>query len=228
MDLNAALKELEKCGTMQNRKVYRRHGVKSEMFGVSFANLNVLKRKIRMDHELALELWDTGNHDARILATMIADPDRMDGDALESWLKDLDNYIVADSFAGLASRTPHVQALMLRWTQSDEEWIGRAGWQTLAILAMREPDLLDDYFEMQLAIIERDIHTRKNRVKDAMNSALIAIGIRNDNLEKKALSTAKAIGNVEVDHGETGCQTPDAAEYILKVKKQRQENQAGK
>lgn len=228
MDLNAALKELEKCGTMQNRRVYRRHGVKGELFGVSFANLNVLKRKIRLDHELALELWNTGNHDARILATMIADPDRMDGDALEAWLKDLDNYIVTDSFAGLASRAPQVQALMERWTQSDEEWIGRAGWQTLAILAMREPDLQDDYFEEHLAIIEREIHTRKNRIKDAMNSALIAIGIRNDKLEKKALAAAKNIDKVEVDHGEIGCQTPDAAEYISNVKKQRQEKQAGK
>jgi 3-methyladenine DNA glycosylase AlkD len=228
MDLNAVLKELEKCGTMQNRKVYRCHGVSGEQYGISFANLNVLKRKIRMDHELAIELWDTGNHDARVLATMIADAERMDDETLGVWLKDLDNYIVTDSFAGLVSRHPRAQELMESWIESDGEWTGRAGWQTLAILAMRDTDLQDDYFAGHLETIERDIHTRQNRVKDAMNSALIAIGIRNEKLEKKALAAAKKIGNVEVDHGETGCKTPDAEEYILKVKEQRQEKQAGK
>jgi 3-methyladenine DNA glycosylase AlkD len=225
MDLKAALKELEKCGTMQNRKVYRRHGVSGEQFGVSFANLNVLKRKIRMDHELALDLWNTGNHDARILATMIADAERVDDEILGVWLKNLDNYIVTDSFAGLVSRHPRAQELMESWIESDGEWIERAGWQTLAILAMRNADLQDDYFSGHLETIERDIHTTKNRVREAMNSALIAIGIRNEELEKMALSAANEIGKVEVDHGETDCQTPDAAEYILKVKKQRQEKQ---
>ena len=138
MDLKTALKELEKCGTMQNRKIYRRHGVSGEQFGVSFANLNVLKRKIRTDHDLALELWDTGNHDARILATMIADAERIKDETLEAWLGDLDNYVISDAFAGLASRTPRAQKLMERWIESDGEWIERAGWQILAILAQKE------------------------------------------------------------------------------------------
>jgi 3-methyladenine DNA glycosylase AlkD len=228
MDLKTALKELEKCGTMQNRKVYRRHGVSGEQYGVSFANLNVMKRKIRKDHDLALELWETGNHDARILATMIADAERMDDETLGAWLKDLDNYVITDSYAGLASRTPRAQELMERWMGSDGEWIERAGWQVLAILAMREADLEDESLSDHLATIKSDIHASKNRVRDAMNSALIAIGIRNEKLEKKALTAAKKIGKVEVDHGETGCQTPDAAEYILKVKEQRKEKQAGK
>ena len=65
---------------------------------------------------------------------------------------------------------------------------------------------------------EREIHTRKNRVRYSTNNALIAIGARSSRLEKKALAIAKKIGRVEVDHGETGCKTPDAASYIPKAR----------
>jgi 3-methyladenine DNA glycosylase AlkD len=214
MTLEKALHELEKCGTMQNRKVYRKHGALGELYGVSFANLNVLKRKIRTDQGLAEALWETGNHDARILATMIADDKHIKKDLLENWLKELDNYIVTDSFAGLASRTDEAQELAEGWMKSDDAWIGRAGWQMLAIAAMRNPDLADDYFEERLMVIEAEIHTKKNRVRDAMNLALIAIGIRNEGLKEKAIVAAGRIGTVEVDHGETGCQTPEAIPYI--------------
>lgn len=99
--------------------------------------------------------------------------------------------------------------------------MGRAGWRALAHDAMSDDELPDDYFESYLDIVEKDIHSRKNRVRDAMNSALIAIGTRNPRLEKKALGVAKAIGKVEVDHGETGCKTPEAADYIRKANQRK-------
>ena len=77
-----------------------------------------------------------------------------------------------------------------------------------------------------LATIEGEIHARKNRVRDAMNSALIAIGIRNDALEEQALAAATRIGKVEVDHGETGCKTPDAADYIRRTLDRRRQKAA--
>ncbi|MFH1862493.1 MAG: DNA alkylation repair protein [bacterium] len=229
MTLEKALKELEGCGSPQNRKVYARHGVGRNMYGVSFANLNVLKRKIRVDHDLALALWQTGNHDARVLATMIADEKQISWELLELWAQDLDNYIIADSFAGLAARMAEARAAIERWTASDHEWISRAGWQLLAILAMRAPDLTDDYFDPWLNLIATSIHSRKNRVKDAMNSALIAIGIRNGTLRQRALAVAGRIGKVEVDHGKTDRQTPDAIEYIAMTweRKKTQEKNSG-
>ncbi|MBU0517619.1 DNA alkylation repair protein [bacterium] len=214
MTLEKLMSELEKCGTMQNRKVYRKHGVTRDQFGVSFANLNVLKRRIRKAQDLAEALWATGNHDARILATMIADENDMTADLLETWAKDLDNYIISDSFAGIASRAKDAQVLMKGWMASDEEWICRAGWQMLAITAMRNPDLEDAFFKEQLKLIENNISGAKNRVKDAMNSALIAIGIRNESLKAEAIAAAKRIGKVEVNHGDTDCKTPEAVPYI--------------
>jgi 3-methyladenine DNA glycosylase AlkD len=70
----AVLRELEGLGTAQNRKVYGWHGVKTPMFGVSFAHLNKIDKRIKTDHELAREPWASGNHDARVLAALIADP----------------------------------------------------------------------------------------------------------------------------------------------------------
>ncbi|HEX7343423.1 MAG TPA: DNA alkylation repair protein, partial [bacterium] len=72
-------------------------------------------------------------------------------------------------------------------------------------------------FEKFLTIIEREIHRSKNRVREAMNGALIAIGMRNEKLQKQAIAAARRIGKVVVDHGETGCKTPDAEAYILKA-----------
>ena len=77
MNVKQALAKLKALGTAQNRKVYARHGVTREAFGVSYANLGKLVREIKVDHELALGLWKSGNHDARVLATMVADPEEV-------------------------------------------------------------------------------------------------------------------------------------------------------
>ena len=217
MDANEVMHELQALGTEQNRKIYRRHGIGENMFGVSYANLGALKKKIKTDHALAQALWASGNHDARVLATMIADPAQMTDRDLEAWAKDLDNYAIVDNFVGLAAKTAFVRKKAGQWSKSKDEWIGRAGWHLVGQLAMRDPDLPDDDFEARLAVIERDIHTRKNRVREAMNNTLIAIGIRNAALQKKAIAAARRIGAVDVDHGETGCKTPDAVPYILKA-----------
>ena len=221
MTHNEVIKQLKAFGTEQNRKVYKRHGVVGDLYGVSYANLGKLKKTIKVDHEMAEKLWATGNHDARVLATMIADPAKASDRLLNAWAKDLSNYVLTDAFSGFVMRTSFVRKKMEQWTHSKKEWAGRMGWQLLAYLAMKDTELTDEFFESHLETIERDIHSGKNRVKDAMNSALIAIGIRNNKLKKKALSAAKRIGKIEVDHGETGCKTPDAAEYIRKASERK-------
>jgi 3-methyladenine DNA glycosylase AlkD len=215
--LQEALRQLEALGTEQNRKVYRRHGVGENAYGVSYAALEKLKKAIKKDHALAVELWATGNHDARILATMIADPRKMTGEDLDAWAEGLGNSVETDAFSKLAAGSPLIRQKIDRWTEADHEWIESAGWNLLAHLALKDGGAPDDDFEKHLAVIERDIHTRKNRVRYAMNSALIAIGGRNETLMRKALAAAARIGKVAVDHGETGCKTPEAADYIQKM-----------
>lgn len=221
MTVNEMLDELKSLGSEQTCKTYKRHGVKGDMFGVSYANLGKIKKKIKVDHKLAEQLWATGNHDARILATMIADPKQVNDKMLEAWAKDLDVYALTDAFAKLVSATALARKKMEKWTKSKHEWIGATGWQLASLIAMNDRELADDYFESYLSLIESNIHNSKNRVRHSMNGALIAIGLRSPGLEKKALAAAKKIGAVTVDHGETGCKTPDVAEYIQKAKHRR-------
>ncbi len=96
---------------------------------------------------------------------------------------------------------------------------------------MQDNGLPDAYFEKYLGIIESKIHSDKNWVKYAMNNALINIGVRNRILERRAIAAAKRIGRIEVDHGETGCKTPDAVPYIKKTvayKKKKTRKQGGR
>lgn len=217
MDVQEALDTLKSLGTEQNRKVYRRHGAADDVYGVSYADLKNLKKKIKVDHDLAEGLWAAGNHDGRILGAMVADPERMDGGALDRWAQRLRSRPEADAFADVAAASPGAREALERWIESDEEWVASAGWKVLARLAQNDKSLPDEYFERHLARIERDIHSEKNWVRYDMNNALIAIGIRNPGLEEKAVAAAQRIGKVKVDHGETGCKTPDAAPYIKKA-----------
>jgi 3-methyladenine DNA glycosylase AlkD len=221
MTIQQAVAELQNLGTEQNRKVYRRHGVEGKLYGVSFANLRKLTKEIKTDHELARRLWASGNHDARVLATMIADPAETSAALLDSWKDGLDNYIVSDAFAKFVAATPLARESAERWTQSKKEWIGRAGWMLLAHLALHDTSLSGDYFLPYMETIEQGIHASPNRSRDAMNSALIAMALRSPDLEHKAIAAARRIGKVEVDHGETSCKTHDAEAYILKARSRR-------
>ena len=227
MEFEAVIEELKAAGTEQNRKIYARHGVKHKLYGVSFANLGKLKKKIKVDHSLAQVLWATGVHDARILATMVADPAQADDAMLEAWAGDLGDYVITDAFSDYVFQTPLAWQKMEVWIHSDDEWIGQAGWRLVAKFAMQDSDLPDAYFEDLLEEIKAEIHTRKNRVREAMNSALISIGIRNTLLQVEALDVAGKIGKVVVDHGQTSCKTPDATAYILKTVKRREEKARG-
>ncbi len=221
------LRQLESLGTEQNRKVYRRHGVSANLFGVSYAHQHKLAKALKGNHPLALELWASGNHDARVLATLIADPAQGDDPLLDEWVSDVDSYGLTDAFAGFAGKTDRARDKAEQWRQAAAEWPGRAGWQLVAHLAMQDKDLPDAYFRARLEDIEGEIHTRKNRVRDAMNNALIAIGIRNAALEPPALAAAARIGKVVVDHGQTGCKTPDAAAYIQRTLARRRQKGSG-
>ncbi len=223
MDYLELMSQLKALGTEQNCKIYKKHGATGELYGVSFANLEKLKKQIKVDHQLALKLWDSSNYDARILATMIADPKAATDTMLENWLSNIDCPPLSDQFSTYVSKTSLVEEKIEKWASSDDEWIGCTGWNLLAKLAVTEKILPDEFFEKYLNIIEKDIHTRKNYIKSSMNKALIAIGVVNSNLEEKALKVAAKIGKVEVDHGDTSCKTPDAAEYIKKTLAHREQ-----
>lgn len=217
MTKKETIARLKALGTAQNRKTYKRHGILGPLYGVSYANIGKLARKIKVDQALAESLWATGNHDARILATYIADPSAMKSSQIDAWAKELDDYVLAGAFSKLVARSGFVTKKAEKWSRARSEFLGQVGWSLVAALALGDEPRPNVWFEEKLRTIESEVHARPNRTRYAMNTALIGIGVRNATLEKKAVAAAKRIGKVEVDHGETSCTTPDAVAYIKKT-----------
>ena len=216
MELQEVMDTLRSKGKPNTATVYARHGVTEECLGVSYADLGALARRLKVNHALALGLWETGVHDARVLAGKIADPARMTRAEIEGWLADTHNYVINDAVSGLAGRMPEAAEMAREWIASENEWKGAAGWTMIAQLATGG-HLEEDEARGLVETIRAGIHEAKNRTRYSMNSALIAIGGSMPALREPAMEAARAIGKVEVDHGETGCKTPDAAGYIKRM-----------
>ena len=217
MTLDEVLHALEKAGSEATRKTYLRHGAREPLFGVKFADLKPLVKRIGADHELAVALWNTKNHDARVLALKIADPARVAPAELDRWARENTMRMCGGYVAMLAAESPHGAAKAREWAASSDATLRAAGWTLAGMLASGDASTPDDWFVQRLAQIEKSIHAAPNAEKEAMNMALITIGGRNEVLRKAALAAAKRIGTVEVDHGDTDCKTPAAGPYIEKM-----------
>lgn len=228
MTYEETMAQLEAAGSEQTRKTYRRHGMTDPMFGVSFATLGAMAKKLKKDQPLALALWASENVDARYLATMVADPARITPALLDAWVREARFHMVATYAAALALHGPQAEAIALAegWIADPAEIVQRAGWSLVAELALAEPALPDGWLDGLLPRIEAAIHAAPNRAKEGMNTALIAIGTRDDRLEGLAIAFARRIGKVEVDHGDTACKTPLAEPYIVKARTHRREKAA--
>ncbi len=217
MTLAEAMAALEKAGSAQTRKTYARHGATEPMFGVSFATLKLLMKRIGVDHELACALWETGNFDARNLAVKVVDPRRMSRADLDRWTRGPVVPWCGTYVAHIAAEGPHARSMADSWLAAPAESMRCAGWSLVGAMAMRDEATPDAWFAERLAEIEKTIHAAPNAQRGAMNQALIAIGCRSAALRKAATAAAKKIGKVEIDHGDTSCKTPDAAPYLAKT-----------
>jgi 3-methyladenine DNA glycosylase AlkD len=215
MEFADVMAELEAAGTEQNRRIYARHGVRGPMFGVSYAALGKLEKKIRRDHSIAVALWGTGNHDARVLACKVADPGQLAVKAAEAWCREIDCYLVADAFSILAAGAAWAPAQARKWSAAKGEWPSAIGWNIVGALADRGA-WTDDELAAFLADIEARIHAAPNRTRYAMLLALIMIGLA-PGMADAAKAAATRIGPVAIDHGETGCKTPEPVSYIDKT-----------
>ncbi len=208
------LAELETAGTAQNRKVYARHGATQPMFGVSYKELGRIGKPLKTDHQLAIELWRSGNHDARVLALRIADPSAITVALALDWLADVDNYILVEALGKLVAQSPVARPISDQLRDDSNEWPASLGWFIVACSAEQAELWTENELEALVFQISDEIGSRPNRVRHEMNGALIAIGLRDDALRRAVLETAAQVCPVEVDHGETGCKTPDVAPYI--------------
>jgi 3-methyladenine DNA glycosylase AlkD len=172
-----------------------RFGIRADKaFRVSVPALRKLARSIGKDHLLAQELWDTGLHEARELATMIADPKQVTEELMERWVKDIDSWDVCDHCCGnLFDKTRFAHRKAREWSRQQEEFVKRASFSLMAALAVHDKAASDAGFIKFLPIIKRESTDERNFVKKAVNWALRQIGKRNRNLNRHAIKMAREI-----------------------------------
>jgi 3-methyladenine DNA glycosylase AlkD len=212
------LETLKKLGKPQTAAIYKRHGAGDNVFGVLTPEIARLQKKIKVDQALAMELWKTGNAEARLLALQVADPQKLTRAGADALVKDGPVRFIGIYLSGLVARSPIAEDTMRAWMKSPDESTREMGYSLIGARLKEDPNSVSDAeAEKALATIEKQIHSSPNWARRAMNGALISIGVYKPALRKKAIAAAKRIGKVDVDHGETSCKTPDAAPYIEKA-----------
>lgn len=217
MTLAEVMRTLEAAGTAQTKKTFLRHGATEPVFGVLFRDLKVLLKRIRVDHDLALALWATGNFDARNLAVKIVDPAKMKPSDLDRWAKESTVAMCTGYVAAVASEGPHGLSRAEAWLVAKDPVQRAMGWSLVAMLAMRDESVPSAWFTARLKELEGSVATATNMQRGTMNQALISIGCRDRALRAAALAAAKRLGPIEVDHGDTACETPVASASIEKA-----------
>jgi len=187
--------QLKRRGSPQAVTGMGRFGIQTGMaFGVSIPQLRDLAKKTGTHHELAQELWKTGIHEARILASMIDDPSRVSEDQMEEWAAGFDSWDIVDGFCGnLFDRTEFAIRKAHEWSKRKEEYIKRAGFVLIAEMAVHDKKASDKTFLDFLPPIVREASDERNFVKKAVNWALRQIGKRNVTLNVAAIKTCAAI-----------------------------------
>jgi 3-methyladenine DNA glycosylase AlkD len=214
--------ELKSLGSESIKKIFLRHGAKEPFYGVKVGDLKKIQKRIKRDHALALELYDTGIGDAQYLAGLIADPPQMTRAQLQKWVKTAAWGMVGEyTVPWVASESRFGAELARTWIDSKKEDITVSGWATWSSLVSITPDEELDLDELVglLDRVEKAIHAAPDRVRYVMNGFVIAVGCFVPELTARAKAVAKAVGPVEVDMGDTSCKVPAALEYIAKVEK---------
>lgn len=166
--------------------------------GVSMPDIRQIARAVGDDHTLALALWKTGIAEAQIVASIIADPDRITQTQAEQWVKTFKSWDVCDQVCqNLFDKTPWAWKVVRVWAKRDEEFIKRAAFSLLACLAWHDTRATDEHFVALFPIIKSAARDERNFVKKAVNWALRNIGKRNRRLHHEAFQLAKEIQGMD-------------------------------
>jgi 3-methyladenine DNA glycosylase AlkD len=169
-----------------------RFGIHTEnALGLSVPQIRSIAKGLGKDQELAEELWDTGVHDVRILASQVGDPQRISRSTMDRWARDFTSWDLCDACCcDLFDRTPCAWDKIRKWARSDREFVRRAGFATLAYIALHDKKAPDQPFPEALPLVEQYAFDNRNFVRKAVNRALRNIGKRNAALLQAALECA--------------------------------------
>jgi len=214
------VEELKGLGSESTKKVLLKHGAKEPFYGVKIEDLKKVQKRIKTNHQLALDLYDTGISDAMYLAGLIADDGRMTKKDLQRWAEKAPWSLIGEyTVAWVAAGGPHGRELALEWIEAERPNMATIGWSTLTSLVAIKPDEELNVAELKklLKRIETTMHKQPDRIRYVMNAFVIALACYVAPLTEAALQTAGKIGKVSADMGATACKVPSAVEYIKKV-----------
>lgn len=195
MEASDVIDLLQQMASPKYRDGMLRFGiVNNKALGVRIPDLRKLAKEIKKNHTLAQQLWDTDIHEARLLATMIADPKLVTEHQIDQWVLDFDSWDICDqACSNLFDRTPFAINKAFEYSSREDEFVKRAGFVLMAALSVHDKKADDMVFIQFIPIIEREAHDERNFVKKAVNWALRQIGKRNNSLKLLAIATAERI-----------------------------------
>ena len=201
MNLEMVMQELEALGKERTKKIYISNGAHEPLFGVATGAMKPIAKKIKINQNLAEELYATGNYDAMYFAGIIADPKAMTESDYDRWMDAAYFYMLSDYVVAVTlSESDIAQEVADKWIASGEELRMSAGWSCYCWLLGNRLDVefSESKISNMLDIVKNTIHDSPERTKSAMNNFLYTVGISYLPLHEKAVETAKAVGIVEV------------------------------
>lgn len=188
---------------------------KQKTYGIGLSKLKTLAGKIKKNHLLAAELWKENIYDCKVIAILIDEPAKITRAQVDQMMKTKMSWVLSYVFcASLLKDVTFAKDMMTEWITSKDDLERRCGYLLLVEMAKKDRKHPDGFYLNYLNIIKEQIRKEENFVKDAMNSALLSMGMRNTILHERALLIAKAIGKVVVDYGDNSCKTIDVVQHL--------------
>ncbi|MFH1582167.1 MAG: pantetheine-phosphate adenylyltransferase [bacterium] len=193
------IKRLKSMANKKNREGMIRFGISPKnTLGISIYFLRDMAKEIGKDHELALKIWDSGIHEAKLLAGFIADPKKLTERQMEKWVKEIDSWDICDQVcSNLFDKTIFAKRKVFEWTKRKEEFVKRSGFVLMAAFSVHDKKASNSFFEKFFPIIKREATDERNFVKKSVNWALRQIGKRNLVLNGKAIKVANDISKID-------------------------------
>jgi 3-methyladenine DNA glycosylase AlkD len=191
--------ELESLSKPEEREGMVRFGINpKKIFAVRMPEIRRIARKAGKDHGLAAKLWDAGYRETKIMASIVEDPKMVTEDQMDRWAAEFDYWEICDQCCiNLFRKTPHAYKKAFEWSSRDEEFVKRAGFALMAVLAVHDKRASDKKMMEFFPPIIRESTDNRNYVKKAVNWALRQIGKRNMNLNKKTIEVAEDIQSMD-------------------------------
>jgi 3-methyladenine DNA glycosylase AlkD len=195
MRAEEVLKILQSLGSKKAREGMEKFGITSDRsLGISTPVLKSVARKLGRDHRLAAELWACGIFEARVIAALVDEPDKVSQSQMDRWVGAFNSWAICDGCCCyLFRRTPFAWNKAAEWSKHPKEYVKRAGFSLMAYLAVHDKEADDLQFQKLLPIIEREAKDNRLYVRKAVNWALRQIGKRNQRLNRLAIQSAKRI-----------------------------------